>query len=89
MPSLVEMSYFQPDVSINPTGDTYEIKDAAARSDIQGIQESVEAIVQESAFSIVVEDNEYVLYWYGAFGECPYTITLENGEYVLNFTYTT
>lgn len=50
--------------------------------------EVIEPIIQESAFEVLVEDNEYVLYWHGAEGECPYTLTLEDGEYVLNFNYT-
>ena len=50
---------------------------------------SIAALIQESAFEIAVENGEYVLYWYGAAGECPYTVEFENGEYVLYFTYST
>ena len=41
-----------------------------------------------SAFEIVVENNEYVLYWHGPSVDCPYELQLINGEYVLCFTYT-
>ena len=46
-------------------------------------------IVQESAFEIVVENGDYVLYWYGAKNACPYSVELENGAYVLYFNYET
>ena len=46
-------------------------------------------LIQESAFEIVEENGEFKLYWYGAQGECPYTIVYENGVYNLYFNYTT
>ena len=46
-------------------------------------------LIQESAFEIVEENSEFKLYWYGAQGECPYTIVYENGVYNLYFNYTT
>ena len=45
--------------------------------------------IQESAFEVVLEDDEYVLYWYGPSGECPYTVEEIDGEYVLFFNYET
>ena len=54
--------------------------------------ESVENIIhfdQQSAFTVEQEDDEYVLYWFGTIGECPYTLQTENGEYVLYYTYET
>ena len=46
-------------------------------------------VVKESAFEIINEDNEYVLYWYGVEEECPYTVSLDGVEYVLYFNYET
>lgn len=47
-----------------------------------------ESIIQESAFEIVDDSGELKLYWYGAAGECPYTIAYESGVYNLYFSYT-
>lgn len=47
------------------------------------------ASVLSSGFFIEVNNNEYVLYWFGADANCPYSIAIENGEYVLNLTYET
>jgi hypothetical protein len=64
------------------------VKDALKMYNTKLMDRVIDPIIQESAFEIVVENNEYVLYWHGAEGECPYTLTLEDGEYVLNFNYT-
>jgi hypothetical protein len=53
------------------------------------LQGSINQLIQESAFEIVEENGEFKLYWYGAQGECPYTIVYENGVYNLYFNYTT
>ena len=50
--------------------------------------EDIESIVQESAFRLVEEGNDFALYWYGATGECPYSIELDGTDYVLMFNYT-
>ena len=50
---------------------------------------TLDSIVQESAFEIVEENGEYALYWYGAAGECPYTVEMDGDEYVLFYNYTT
>lgn len=65
------------------------ITSGAVYSGLTVVKEYIESYVQQSVFEISVEDNEYVLYWHGTAGECPYTLTLENGEYVLNYTYET
>ena len=53
----------------------------------QDLFEELMSAVQQSAFEVVVEDGEYVLYWYGVSGECPFSVVYENGEYVLYFNY--
>ena len=53
------------------------------------IKNTLDQLIQESAFEIVEENGEFKLYWYGAQGECPYTIVYENGVYNLYFNYTT
>jgi len=65
-----------------------EIFDAHNES-VDALNSNIAKLVQESAFEIKVENNEFVLYWYGAEGECPYSIVLENGAYALYFNYTT
>lgn len=53
------------------------------------LKNTLNQLIQESAFEIVEENGEFKLYWYGAQGECPYTIVYENGVYNLYFNYTT
>ena len=70
----------------------YNLKDMIRHDlpeQITSLSSQIASLVQESAFSIVVENGEHVLYWYGAAGECPYTVALENGVYVLYYNYTT
>ena len=73
---------------IEGTDNWREIFDAH-NDTVDALDGQIASLVQESAFSIVVENGEHVLYWYGAAGECPYTIALENGAYVLYYNYTT
>ena len=75
------------DVTAGSDFDSTKWEATSIGSKIQSLQAQLDSIIQQSAFEIVVEDNEYILYWHGAAAECPYSITLENGEYVLNFTY--
>ena len=79
-----------------PYGGTSTVNDAShitvdtgggSSATAQQLFEFLLTIVQESAFEIVLEDGEYVLYWHGASGECPYSIVLEDGAYVLYFNY--
>ena len=58
-------------------------------AEVAEISETLDSIVQESAFEIVEENGEYALYWYGAAGECPYTVEMDGDEYVLFYNYTT
>ena len=57
--------------------------------EISDVKNTLNQLIQESAFEIVEENGEFKLYWYGAQGECPYTIVYENGVYNLYFNYTT
>ena len=75
--------------TITDTGNNANVTSKTVGEELERIASGVDALVQESAFSIVIEDGEYVLYWYGAAGECPYSIAIENGEYVLYYNYTT
>ena len=56
---------------------------------VDDVKNTLNQLIQESAFEIVEENGEFKLYWYGAQGECPYTIVYENGVYNLYFNYTT
>ena len=56
---------------------------------LEDLGTTLDSIVQESAFEIVEENGEYALYWYGAEGECPYTVEMDGDEYVLFYNYTT
>lgn len=58
-------------------------------AEVAEISETLDSIVQESAFEIAEENGEYALYWYGAAGECPYTVEMDGDEYVLFYNYTT
>lgn len=58
-------------------------------AEVAEISETLDSIVQESAFEIVEENGEYALYWYGAAGECPYSVEMDGDEYVLFYNYTT
>ncbi len=53
------------------------------------LKNTLDQLIQESAFEIVDDNGEFKLYWYGAQGECPYTIVYENGVYNLYFNYAT
>ena len=80
--------------SYSDLSDTPTIDDEMSASSTNAVQnkvikEYIETFIQESVFEIRVESDEYALYWHGTSSECPYTITLENGEYVLNYTYGT
>lgn len=57
-------------------------------SDLSSLNDEVDSIIQESVFDVVLEDNQYVLYWVGAAGSCPYSVTHEGTDYVLYFDYT-
>ena len=56
---------------------------------LEDLGTTLDSIVQESAFELVEENGEYALYWYGAAGECPYTVEMDGDEYVLFYNYTT
>lgn len=75
------------DVTAGSAFDSTKWSSTSIGSKIQSLQAQVNSLIQQSAFEIVVEDNEYILYWHGVESECPYSITLENGEYVLNYEY--
>ena len=80
------LSDIQEEDTLTPNTNITETKVAYELSTLQAL---VASIIQLSAFSIEEEDDEMVLYWYGADGVCPYTLALEDGAYVLYFTYTT
>lgn len=63
------------------------IEETKVTEELSALEGTLNSIIQQSAFEIVVEDNELILYWHGVEDECPYEITLENGEYVLNYVY--
>ena len=75
------------DVTAGSDFDASEWEATSFKEEFETLQSKVGGMIQESAFSIAVEDGEYVLYWYGAENECPYSLELENGEYVLYYTY--
>lgn len=56
--------------------------------ELSSLGNTLNQLIQESAFEIVEENGEYKLYWYGAQSDCPYTIVYENGVYNLYFNYT-
>ena len=62
---------------------------AQARENIDAAgTDDLAAIVQESAFRIVLEGDTFYLEWHGAQGSCPYTIVQEGEDFVLYFNYT-
>ena len=61
---------------------------AASQAGLDAANTAIESLVQESAFRIVLDGDTYYLDWYGAQGACPYAITQEGTDYVLNFVYT-
>lgn len=65
----------------------------SGETDVEGalssLSEQIENLIQESAFTIEIEDDDFVLYWHGASGECPYSVALDGTDYYLIFTYTT
>ena len=75
------------DSTLTVTGKAADAKKTG--DEISGIKNTLNQLIQESAFEIVEENGEFKLYWYGAQGECPYTIVYENGVYNLYFNYTT
>ena len=75
------------DSTLTVTGKAADAKKTG--DEISGIKNTLNQLIQESAFEIVEENSEFKLYWYGAQGECPYTIVYENGVYNLYFNYTT
>ena len=71
----------------NVTGAAADAKKTG--DELSDVKNTLNQLIQESAFEIVEENGEFKLYWYGAQGECPYTIVYENGVYNLYFNYTT
>ena len=64
------------------------IDETSVGAELTALGGAFESIIQQSAFTIVEESGEMALYWYGASGTCPFTLALEDGEYVLYFTFT-
>ena len=60
---------------------------AASASDLSALETQVDGIIQESVFEIEIEDNQYVLYWAGAAGTCPYDVQVDGADFALYFTY--
>lgn len=48
----------------------------------------ISRIIQESAFEVRLEDDDFILFWAGAEGTCPYSVQLDGEDYVLYFVYT-
>lgn len=57
------------------------------QNQIDDINDRLGSIVQHSAFTVAVENNQFVLYWHGAEDECPFSAALDGADYVLVFTY--
>lgn len=57
------------------------------QNEIDDLQADLDSIIQYSAFSIEVEDDEFVLYWHGVENECPFSTELVGTDYALIFTY--
>lgn len=56
---------------------------------IDEVVSNVETIIQESVFTVEESGGVWYLYWHGATGECPWSVTQSGTDYELNFTYTT
>ena len=60
-----------------------------AQGAIDEVVSNVETIIQESVFTVEESGGVWYLYWHGATGECPWSVTQSGTNYELNFTYTT
>lgn len=60
---------------------------AASQSDLSDLSNTVDGIIQESVFEIEIENNQYVLYWAGAAGTCPYEVQVDGADFALYFNY--
>lgn len=60
-----------------------------AQGAIDEVVSNVETIIQESVFTVEESGGVWYLYWHGATGECPWSVTQSGTDYELNFTYTT
>ena len=60
-----------------------------AQEAIDEVVSNVETIIQESVFTVEESGGVWYLYWHGATGECPWSVTQSGTDYELNFTYTT
>ena len=72
---------------VYPTMDEFDAAVADLEETDEDLQEQIDSMIQQSAFEIVVQDNEYILYWHGVEDECPYSIIQRNGEYILVYEY--
>ena len=57
------------------------------QNEIDDLQATLDSIIQYSAFTVELEDDEFVLYWHGVEDECPFTTELVGADYMLVFTY--
>lgn len=56
-------------------------------ANMQAIDEAISESLQECAFTVEVDGDDFKLYWHGTTATCPYTIALEGEDYVLYFNY--
>lgn len=61
---------------------------ATKASELDTLDTKIDSIIQESVFTVTESSGLWYLNWYGAAGECPYTVALSGTDYVLSFTYT-
>ena len=54
---------------------------------MQAIDEAISESLQECAFTVEVDGDEFNLYWHGTTATCPYTVSLDGEDYKLYFNY--
>ena len=54
---------------------------------IDAVDDKVDGIIQESAFTVTESSGLWYLNWYGAAATCPYSVSLVGTDYILSFEY--
>lgn len=86
-PDTHDISADADDIPSGVTGTGTSVEDDL-RS-LSGQIDDLQDVIAECAFSVVLDDEDYKLYWAGSTsGSCPYSITLDGADYKLYFNYT-
>ena len=63
------------------------VTSGGVKTALDAVDDKVDGIIQESAFTVTESGGLWYLNWYGAAATCPYSVSLVGTDYILSFEY--